>query len=238
MSERLIERQRKLVDYLTSSDAIFDGEPPVDPALAGFNRSHLRLEAGFSFHKRIDKIRATLPVTFELLRDSRDRILRGFASLCPPASLARIDNAVEFCDFLRAHAETLVPASPWLSDVAACELAFAKVRMGIGGRNALGAPAGTPRLAPNVVLLRCRYDVAAFFEEGPGAPAPERRQTLLAVRLAPPALQPRVFALSVSAYAFLAALRDARPLSPDFAASDFAVLRGELAACGLIEIVS
>ena len=238
MSERLIERQRRLLDYLTSSDAIFDGVPPSDPALAGFNRAHLRLEAGFSFHKRIDKIQATLPVTFALLRENRDRILRDFAASCPPVSLARIDNAVEFCDFLRARVETLAPALPWLPDVAACELAFARVRMGVDRRDALGAPTGTPRLARNVVLLRCRYDVAAFFEKGPSAPAPERRETLLAVWLAPQALQPRVFALSVSAYAFLDALRDARPLSPDFTAWEFAALRDELAACGLIEMSS
>src|SRR5262249_41573168 len=130
----------------------------------------------------------------------------------------------------------LIPALPWLSDVAACELAFALVRMGIDSRGASAASLEMPRLARHVVLLRCRYNVAAFFEAGPGAPAPERRETLLAVQSPAPALHPRVFALSADAYAFLEALADARPPSPDFAAAEFAALRGELVACGLIEI--
>ena len=236
MRERLIERQRKLLAYLTSSEAIFDGLPPRDPTLAGFDWARLRLEASFSFGKRIDKIRALLPVTFALLGESRDLILRGFTTSYPPRNLARIDNAVEFCDFLRVRNDSLVPELPWLSDVAACELAFARVRMGIDGRDAIEAPAGTPRLKRNVVLLRCRYNVAAFFEEGPSASAPERRETLLAVRASAPALKPRVFALTADAYEFLKALADGRPHSPDFGASEFAVLRGELAACGLVEI--
>ena len=236
MSERLIERQRKLLEYLTNPDVIFSGMPPADPALAGFDRARLRLEARFSFGKRIDKIRALLPVTFALLDESRDDILRDFIATCPPRSLARIDNAVEFCDFLRARCESLVPALPWLSDVAACELALARVRMGIERHGTPEPSAGTPRLARNVVLLRCRYNVAAFFEKGPGASAAERRETLLAVFSSAPALEPRVFALSDSAYAFLNALADARPLSPDFGAPEFAALRSELLACGLIEI--
>ena len=236
MSERLIERQRKLLDYLTSEDAIFDGLPPADPALAGFDWRRLRLEARFSFGKRIDKIRALLPVTFALLGESRVDIFRAFAVSRPPVSLARIDNAIEFCDFLRERGGSLVPTQPWLSDVAACELAFARVRMGIERHSAVETPAGTPRLARNVVLLQCRYNVAAFFEEGPNASAPERRETLLAVQSSAPALQPRVFALTADAYAFLTALADSRPLSRDVVASEFAALRGELAACGLIEV--
>jgi len=235
MSERLIERQRKLLDYLTSAEAIFDGLPPADPALAGFNGMRLRLEARFSFGKRIDKIRALLPLTFTLLGESRDGILRDFSASCPPGSLARIDNTVEFCEFLRARGESLVPAQPWLSDVAACEVAFARVRVGIDRHSVPEPPAGTPRLALNVVLLRCRYNVAAFFEAGPGAPAPERRETLLAVKSPTSASQPRVFALSKGAYEFLNGLAEARPLSQDFAGPEFAALRGELVACGLIE---
>jgi hypothetical protein len=237
VSEPLIERQRKLLAYLTSADAIFDGVPPGDPELAGFDGGRLRLEARFSFGKRIDKIRALLPVTFALLGESGDSIVRDFTVACPPVSIARIDNAVEFCDFLRERerGDSLVPAPPWLTDIAACELAFARVRMGIGPRGAPDAPPGTPRLARNVVLLRCRYNVAAFFEEGPSASAPERRETLLAVQLSAPASQPRVFALTADAYALLNALADARPVSQDPAAAEFAAYRGELVACGLIE---
>lgn len=236
MSERLIERQRKLLDYLTSGEAIFDGLPPADPALAGFDWARLRLEARFSFGKRIDKIRALLPVTFALLGESRDDIFRDFTVSCPPKSLARIDNAVEFCAFLRERGDSLATAHPWLSDVAACELAFAQARMVVDRHGAPEMPAGTPRVVRNVVLLRCRYNLATFFEEGPSASAPERRETLLAVQSSPPASQPRVFALSAGAYAFLDALAEARPLSRDVAASEFATLRDELVACGLIEI--
>jgi len=236
MTEPLIERQRKLLEYLTSGEAIFDGLPPGDSALAGFEWTRLRLEARFSFSKRIDKIRALLPLTFALLGEKRDDILRNFTVSCPPRSIARIDNAAEFCDFLRERGESLVPALPWLSDVAACELAFARVRMGVDRRGATETSVGTPRLALNVVLLRCRYNVAAFFEKGPDASAPERRETFLAVQLSEPALRPRVFALSTDAYAFLNALADTRQLSRDFNASEFVSLRGELVACGLIEI--
>src|SRR5882762_3501280 len=78
MADRLLDRQTKLLEYLTSGGAIFgDGaSEPLDPALQGIDRGLLRLEAQFSRDKRMEKVAAVFPRTFALLGDARPAIVR------------------------------------------------------------------------------------------------------------------------------------------------------------------
>jgi hypothetical protein len=60
MTKRLLDRQARLLEYLTSGDAIFDDGcgGPRDPILQGFDWALLHIEARFSHEKRMEKIAA------------------------------------------------------------------------------------------------------------------------------------------------------------------------------------
>jgi hypothetical protein len=130
---RLLDRQARLLEYLTSSSAIFgvDGDAPVDQALHGIDGGLLRLEAQFSHQKRMEKIKSVFPLTFRLLERDRDIFVQEFARAFPPAGVGRIENGQQFYDFLRARWQQAPPVPPYLDDVAACEFAIARVRSGI-----------------------------------------------------------------------------------------------------------
>ena len=103
MTKRLLDRQVSLIHYLTSSGAIFgDAERrPADPVLRGIDKNLLGMEARFSFEKRIEKIDAVLPRTFDLLGAQRELLIREFVESYPPADIGRLENARQFCDFIR-----------------------------------------------------------------------------------------------------------------------------------------
>jgi len=58
----LLDRQVRLLEYLTSGEAIFDdGRGSLrDPILQGIDRRLLHIEARFSHEKRMDKIAAVM----------------------------------------------------------------------------------------------------------------------------------------------------------------------------------
>jgi hypothetical protein len=210
MTRRLLDRQVRLLEYLTSGDAIFRGnrQAPIDPALAGIDRGMLHLEARFSHEKRMEKIAAVFPLTFDLLGTGLDGIVRGFVEACPPLDISRIENARQFYDFLTAHWERQPPAPLYLPDVAACELACAQVRV----EPDAGGPATAPvdatgahiRRKPGVVLLRAAYDIRAIFENGREVTAPVERETPLAIALV--SGEPQIFELTPEVFDLLSAL--------------------------------
>src|SRR5882724_9124668 len=136
MARRLFDRQVSLLDYLTSGTAIFGdkSDTSLDRFLEGFDRDMLRLEACFSYRKRMEKILAAFPKTFELLGSRQDSIVREFVETCPPVDISRLVNARQFHDFLFAGWQRERPQPPYLRDVAACELACAEVRVDVGER--------------------------------------------------------------------------------------------------------
>jgi hypothetical protein len=240
---RLLDRQARLLEYLTSGGAIFgaDADAPVDQALHGIDGGLLRLEAQFSHQKRMEKIKAVFPLAFRLLERDCDTIVGEFARACPPAGVGRIENALQFCEFLCGRWQQAPPVPPYLDDVAACEFAIARVRSGkaascaepVGGNP---PPLGSIRRHPEVVLLRCGYDIRPIFEDASRGAAPTRRDTLLAVALPPGAGRPNIFEISPPVFQALGMLDDWTDRSEPGAASEVDALVDELARYGLVEV--
>ncbi len=170
MAKPLLERQGSLIAHLTSGAAIFGGAGGSVPDLEGIDHALLRVEARFSYAKRMEKITAVLPKTFELLGSSRDAHGRAFVERCPPTTLSRLENACQFHRYLVSCWTSQAPDPPYLGDVAAFEMAWAKVdadpehHSSDHATTADRAPGGGVRRCPHVILLRCAYDIRPIFE--------------------------------------------------------------------------
>ncbi len=106
MAMRLLDRQAGLLDYLASDDAIFGEEGCVTfPSIAGMDGELLKIEARFSYEKRMTKIQNLLPRTFELLGAELGEILREFNSSCSPSGISSFENARRFHEFLTTRWE-------------------------------------------------------------------------------------------------------------------------------------
>ncbi len=252
MAKPLLERQVSLIEHLTSGAAIFGEGGGSAPDLEGIDCALLRVEARFSYAKRMGKITAVLPRTFELL-GSADAHVRAFAESCPPTTLSRLENACQFHRFLVSCWKHEAHDPPYIGDVAALEIACAKVDADPehhSSDRATGAdPAhrGNIRRCPNLILLRCTYDVRPIFEPplptlprmrgrvGEGA-VPVKRDTPLLVAMPPGADGPQVFEVVPAIFDLLAALDNwTDPHGLDLE-PDFAKLLADLAERGLIEV--
>jgi len=243
MANRLLDRQVSLLEYLTSGAAIFgkDGGGPLGQALHGIDRGLLGLEARFSYEKRMDKVLAIFPRTFDMLGGIDAAVAREFAEACPPTSITRLDNARQFYNFVSARWQREPPTPPYLPDVAACELACAAARAGAEQRPELAEPRQMSvqdgiRRRPGVVLLRCAYDIRPIFEQALPAAAPSEHDTPLAVVIPPGADQPRVFELRPVVFDLLATLDDWTDPAEFGATPELKELIDDLAEHGLIEV--
>jgi hypothetical protein len=245
MPARLLQRQISLLEYLTSADAIF-GEgidaPPV-PHLQGFDLAPLRLEACFSHEKRMEKIIAAFPRTFELLGDDQAAVVRDFVAACPSVDIRRIENARQFYDFVCARWEATPPQLPYLRDVTSCELAIATIRIKHKARPSQPVAAGhTMRFRRNrdAVFLPCAYDIRPIFEgrtsEGHASETPARRDVMLAILIPPGNDEPTIFEVPASVYGLLVELdtwTDRATLGPMEGLDE---LISDLADHGLLEV--
>jgi hypothetical protein len=253
MAKPLLERQVSLIEHMTSAAAIFGGAGGSAPDLEGIDRALLRVEARFSYAKRMEKITAVLPKTFELLGGSRDAHVRAFVESCPPTTLSRLENACQFHRYLVSCWTRQAPDPPYIGDVAALEIAWAKVdadpehHSSDRATRADRAPGSGVRRCPHVILLRCAYDIRPIFEAplptlprmrgrvGEGA-APVKRDAPLVVALPPDADGPQVFEVAPALFDLLAALddwTDPQGLDVDPA---FAKLIADLVGRGLVEV--
>lgn len=239
MPERLLDRQVKLLEHLTSRDAIFgaDRKASAYPAHLGIDGGLLYLEARFSHEKRMEKIEWVLTTTFDLLGSNRASIIRDFVEVCPSVSISWLENARQFHDFLSGRWQCEAPEPPYLPDVASYELAYATVRAGQNHEAAaLDAPAGAVRRHPNAVLLRCAYDIRPILEGGAADPGLEQRETLIAVAMLPGTDEPLVSQLSSDLFAFLEMLDQFADPAVFEDAPGLDTLIVDLAARGLLEV--
>ena len=234
----LLDRQLSLLEYLTSRDAIFGGKAdvPLGPVLQGMDQGLLRLEACFSHEKRMEKVTAVFPRTFELLASDQDAVVRDFVAVCPPVDITRLENARQFHDFLRARWRREGAKPPHLPDVAACEFAFALARVAADEGEAAGGNPGDIRRHPGAILLRCAYNVRPIFESGSIDMALLKRDTLIAVATPPGAEHPRIFELAPAVFDVLGALTDWTDRSTLGAAKELDAFVAELSEHGLLEV--
>ena len=244
MTRRLLDRQSSLIRYLTSSAAIFnDAEPqPFDPALLGIDRRLLGIEARFSFEKRMEKIAAVFPLTFDLLGAHREMLVREFVEACPPFNIGRLENARQFLDFLTARWRREPPAPPHLPDVAACELAFAAARVTVEDRlpdeknHPAGAQQPQVRRSRAVVLLRSTHDIRPLFEHASDAGPPIARDVPLAIVAQASADHPKILEIAPEVFDLLASLDKWVDQAVFDEWEDAGKLITDLATAGLVEI--
>jgi hypothetical protein len=243
VAKGLFDRQARLLEYLTSGTAIFgeENDALLDPALHGINLDQLHLEASLSHEKRISKIFAVFPRTFELMAEYRSLMLHEFAIACPPEHIGVIENARQFHGFLCSRQDREPTQAPYLHEVAACELALVEVRVTVQNRretmDGIGSIApGSIRRRPGIVLLRCTYDIQPIFAFATANGHPSERDTPLAIVMMPGARHARVFEVAPAVFDLLSALHDwsACPELDDTA--DLKGVIGELVECGLVEV--
>jgi hypothetical protein len=243
MSTRLLDRQISLLKYLTSGRAVFgaDGGEVLDPALQGIDSRLLRLEACFSHEKRMEKISAVFHRTIGLLGSDQDAIVREFVGACPSIDITRLENARQFYDFLCARWRHEPVDPPYLRDVAACEFACVKARVGAEGPESQAAQdehsqGDRIRRHPGVTLLRCAYNIRPIFEGDAGAAAPVKRNTSLVIAMPPDAEHPQILELLPPAFDVLAALDDWTDPIALGPVPELDELIGDLAEHGLVEL--
>jgi hypothetical protein len=243
MTMRLLDRQVRLLEYLTSSGAIFGDETgaPLDQSLQGIDRRMLHLEARFSQEKRMEKIVAVFPKTFRLLGADRVAIVRKFVEAWPPTDITRIENARQFYDFLCARWRGEPPEPPYLDDLAACEFACARLRAGIRASQNESTRGRQPRRDairrnPDIVLLRCAYNIRPIVEADAEEAARVKRDTPLAIAIPPGAEHPKIFEMPPPVFDVLGALHDWIDRSELGAAPGVDALVNELAQFGLVEV--
>jgi hypothetical protein len=239
---RLLDRQVRLLDYLTSSGAIFgeQGDATLDPALHGMDPRLLRLEACFSHEKRMEKIIAVFPKTYRLLGTERAAIVREFVKAWPPIDITRIENARQFYDFLASRWRLEPPEPPYLEDVAACEFACARVRVSIRAPEDEPTSGRQPRRDgirrhPDMVLVRCAYNIRPIVEDDAEEVAVIKRDTQLAIAIPPGAEHPRIFEVTPPVFDVLEALDDWTDRSELGTAPEVDELICELVQFGLVE---
>jgi hypothetical protein len=186
MDNRLLDRQASLLEYLSSTTNMFGdhADTPVDPALQGIDPGVLRLQARFICNKRLEKIIAVFPRTFDILGADRRLILRKFVEVSPATSKSTLANAREFHEFLSAHRGLTASNPAYLVDVVACELAVAEVLNLVEDYE---RPAGLKRgirRHRSAVPLRCAYDIRSIFDSRSSRVPPPKRDTSLVVTLA------------------------------------------------------
>ena len=212
---KLIDRQTNLLRHLTSQAFIFGtdqlGAAAGDPDLRGIDIRRLRLEAEFSYNKRIKRIRQTFERTAALLGHGFPTIAREFASSHPPETYERYPDARRFFDHFIEHWAGKPPVPAWAADTAAVELALSQARTLRPTAMETAAMAACPtqtsppcyRTHPCAVLVRCEHDVRSLFEPARSGQPVTRRRVFLAVLASRGRRRPTIMELAAEAFALL-----------------------------------
>ena len=218
-NRRLLDRQTSLLRHLTSDAFIFGG-PALgaavrDPDLRGMNVGQLRLEAEFSYSKRMKRIREGFSRTAALFGSRFDAVTRGFAAACPPQTYERYPDAQAFHEYFMAHWADDPAAHAWAGDVASVEVALAQARTLRPRRARADALADCPvdsplpyyRRHPCVLPVRCHHDVRPLFDPRQSGRPVEERDVPLAV-FAAAGRPPEIVELSPEAFDLLESTHD------------------------------
>ena len=251
--QRLIDRQTALLRHMTSEAFIFgthDLESATrDPELAGVDVGRLRLEAEFSYSKRMKRIRQTFARTAALLGRRFSQVTRDFASVSPPETHQRYLDAKRFFDRFKERWARDPSVPGWALDVAAIELTLAQARTLHPSAMEKETWASCPRLSsgswyrihPCVLLLRCRHDVRPLFEPDRPGDAVTERPTHMAVLAQPGRRRPMVMEVAPDAFMLLELSSDWLPLEetqpPNHSAADrtrHGALVSHLSSLGLL----
>ena len=228
---RLIDVQTHLLRHLTSPALIF-GTPDIqsaarDPEIQGMDLARLRLEAEFSYNKRMMRIRQTFERTATLLGHGFSALTRDYAAACPPLTYERYPDAERFFERFLAPGPHEPPQPPWAADVAAIELALARARTlrpaSMEGEVLAArppAPGFWYRTHPCAGLVKCRYDVRALFEPARSRAPVTERMVHMVVLATKGRRRPKVLELAPEAFALLEASREWNPLSSCAARTD------------------
>ncbi len=212
---RLIDTQTRLLRHLTSHAFIFGtedlGSARLESELQGMDIRRLRLEAEFSYNKRMKRIRQTFERTATLLGHGFPKLLRDYASACPPTTYERYPDAKGFLEHFVERSAQEPPTPAWAADVAAIELALAGARTLRPTAMESEALARCPqpsvelwyRSHPCAVPVRCGYDVRPVFEPGRAGEPVAQRPVCLAVLASRGRRQPMVLELAPEALALL-----------------------------------
>ena len=216
--QALLERQSSLLRHLTSGAAIFGENEPhtVDPAPARTRPRLLAIEARSRFEKRMDKISAVFPRTFELSGGGAGRrSFREFSKAIRRSASAgwrmRANSPISCPRAGNGAAPAALPP-----DVSACELAFATARAVAQDRFADPEISSTPPTEPELRRsLRCSLCCAARmtsgrFREGSEMPRsrPCAREVALAILARASADPPQIFELAPAVFELLGSLDD------------------------------
>jgi len=240
MAVSLLSRQASLLAYLASDGAVFGAAPASKSSakLEGVDDELLRIEAYFSYEKRMGKIQKLLPRTFELLGPRLGRVLREFNKAYPPASSSAFEAAQQLRRFLFSGRLRKRQVPQHLGDVMAYELAAAEFRRDerrVLARAQSDAPRGAVRRHPDVILLRCTYDVQPVFASKAKRSAPVARDTPLAFAMPPDSDRTIVLELLPSVFELLELLDDFVDPTTLGNPSSVSGLMRELASVGLVE---
>ena len=230
--DSLIDTQTNLLRHLTSHAFIFGTRDldaaAHDPHLRGMDIRRLRLEAEFSYNKRMKRIRQTFERTATLLGHGFEKLLRDFAATSPPTTYERYPDAKCFHDHFLERSAQEPPTPAWAADVAAIELALAEARTlrptAMESEALAVRPQPSPdlwyRAHPCAVPVRCRYDVRCLFEPGrSGEPIPQR-PVCLVVLAARGRRQPLVLEVAPETLARLERSKQWSPLASNGAGTD------------------
>lgn len=193
-----------LLRHMTSAAFIFGTEElesaARDPSLEGMDIGRLRLEAEFSYSKRIGKIRRTFGRTAGVLGQGFSAITRAYASTHPPETYQRYPEARNFVDYFLKNWANKPSTPPWAADVASIELALSRARTLHPTAMEREAMVQCPKKPgsswycthPCALLVSCAYDVGPLFEPARSGEEITRRLVHVAVLAARRRRRPRV----------------------------------------------
>ena len=222
-NQSLLERQTRLLEHLTSTEFIFGRgnteEAFSDPGIRGLDIGRLRLEAEFSYGKRLERIVQIFSRTFQYYPGDAAALRRGFVDTNPPRTYERYPDARAFYDYLVERWKN-EPADPaFLSDIAKFEITMCKVRTfrpsEVNRSSAENPPTGPVfRLHPCADIVSFEHDIRKIVSPKGSSLAPSRERIFVVVAMVEGRRQPLILDIPENSFEILDAARDWTPFDP------------------------